>query len=245
MSALINNDIGTQFVLSSVLLASLAGSMHCVQMCGPLVLASAPSPRTVTSYHLGRLLGYILVCAVFGYVGHIIFPKEVQNSLLRLLPFIASLFLGVFFIFLGLRNFSGKSVHLRLPKFIEKFYARTIQNSARNSKKLGGAFLTGSLSVLLPCGWLYSFVAAAIATQSAAKGAILLFVFWSGTLPALLIGPIAFQRLILPFKKFAPRISGVLLIVAGLATIGMRVQPLLHSPIENEEVTHGSDCHQE
>ena len=47
------------------------------------------------------------------------------------------------------------------------------------------ALATGLLTTLLPCGWLYAFVALAAGTASAPLGALVMLTFWIGTLPAI------------------------------------------------------------
>lgn len=66
---------------SAVLTASLMGSLHCVGMCGPLALWAAGADQQTsfgrmlvptTLYHGGRLLTYMLVGFMAGYVGQLV-----------------------------------------------------------------------------------------------------------------------------------------------------------------------------
>jgi sulfite exporter TauE/SafE len=47
------------------------------------------------------------------------------------------------------------------------------------------ALAMGLFSALLPCGWLYAFVAVAVGTGQVFAGVAVLFVFWLGTVPLL------------------------------------------------------------
>jgi sulfite exporter TauE/SafE len=49
----------------------------------------------------------------------------------------------------------------------------------------GAAPAIGLFTALLPCGWLWSFVALAAATKSSTAGALLMLAMWAGSLPAL------------------------------------------------------------
>jgi sulfite exporter TauE/SafE len=44
---------------------------------------------------------------------------------------------------------------------------------------------TGICTALLPCGWLYAFVAMAAGAGRASSGVLLMLVFWTGTVPIL------------------------------------------------------------
>ena len=59
-------------LLSAILIASLAGSLHCVAMCGPLVGLHGGSRtlRLALVHALGRLTTYALLGALAGVVGH-------------------------------------------------------------------------------------------------------------------------------------------------------------------------------
>ena len=64
-------------------------------------------------------------------------------------------------------------------------------------------FLTGFLSIFLPCGWLWTFLSAAATTGSATKGALLMLVFWLGGLPAFSAIELYFKK---SFEKASPRV---------------------------------------
>jgi sulfite exporter TauE/SafE len=118
----------------------------------------------------------------------------------------------------------------------------------------GGPFATGLISALLPCGWLHTFVLGAVATQSPWIGALYLFLFWAGTLPALSLAPLAASRLFQPLAQKAPKISGTFLILLGLATIGIKMDLLksehshchsaVEAPNQDSDHHHHHDLHQ-
>lgn len=84
------------------------------------------------------------------------------------------------------------------------------------------ALVVGSLTALLPCGWLYLFALLAAGTGSAVAGAILMAAFWLGSVPAL-ISLVASTRLLKPsFRRAVPLLASILLIMAGAYTAAGR-----------------------
>lgn len=211
-------DPGT-WVPLAVLTASLAGSGHCVSMCGGLVVASARSPSSWAAYHLGRLAGYLALGAAAGYVGGRALGASSGSDWLALASALA---LGLGFVATGVRVWGGKLPHVAiLPAgALNRLYRRAGGNAA----------LTGALTALLPCGWLHVFVLGAAGTRSAWLGAGFLLLFWLGTVPALTATPWAVDRIFRPIARKAPRLAATLLILSGALTVGAKVAPLMSGP---------------
>jgi len=84
------------------------------------------------------------------------------------------------------------------------------------------AAILGMLTGLLPCGWLWAFVITAGGTASPLTGAVVMFAFWLGTVPAMvgvlgLLGP-ALARL----RARMPMVTAAMLIVLGLGSLALR-----------------------
>lgn len=207
-------DQGWKYIPFAVLVASLTGSAHCVSMCGGLIVAVSRSRMETWMYHLGRLLGYLVVGAFAGGLGE----KLLNSTTEGILSWTAALTVGISLILIGLRTWSGNSPHFfKLPSPALQFL---FKHAGKN------AFLTGSFTALLPCGWLQNFVLAAVATRNASSGALLLFFFWLGTLPALTFTPFLVEKLLRPLGQKLPRLSAVLLISAGFLSIGLKTSPI-------------------
>ena len=73
----------------AVMIASIAGSSHCISMCGPVSILLKNNRGNIHLYNLGRLLSYLLLGFVAGTVG-----KEFLNNNLGL----------------GLNNFHGPHI---------------------------------------------------------------------------------------------------------------------------------------
>lgn len=222
------------FVPIAVLTASFLGSSHCVIMCG--AITSAVNKTTIQSilYQIGRLWSYLFLGFLFGFLGEV-FLKGRVTAYLSL--FSASL-MAILFLLLAFQAWKG-TVHFPLPKLLRRLSVAISKNAAVSQKT--SSFLTGILTVLLPCGWLHGFVLAAAATQSAFKGAALLGIFWLGSVPALWFSPQLFRKVVAPFRHAMPRASGLILMFVAMAVVGYRVYPALSQLRTGEEQKH--HCH--
>lgn len=210
----------TQLVPLAVLVASLAGSLHCASMCGGLVASLAPTPRLAVAYHLGRLVGYSTLGALAG-----LFGDELGGSNHPWLSVISAALLGALLVAAGIKTWRGKSFHLRLPRFLARAQGAVWSRACASNHPGATRFAAGALSAVLPCGWLYTFVLGAAATGSAARGAWFMAFFWMGTLPALSALSAIARRFFAPIRSRAPRVAALLLVLAGLATIAVKVAP--------------------
>ncbi len=210
----------TSLIPLGVLMASLMGSWHCAAMCGGLMGALGPTPAARVSYHFGRLLGYLVLGVLAGGIGQYFFSDLMEGPL----PLLATLFLGLTFLSMGIRSFRspGSSV---FPSGAAHLYSRLFQKITRVSPVFK-SFFGGGLSALLPCGWLYGFVLAAVATESWLRGGLLLFFFWLGTLPALSSVSFFARKFLTPLQARLPHLPGILWMSLGFLTLGVKLLPL-------------------
>ncbi len=211
----------------SVLSASLLGSLHCAGMCGPLVTVYAVASRDPSrsprfqwslhaAYHLGRGVTYAAVGALGGAVGSFVDWAGEAAGLARVAALLSSLLLIVW----------GLSV--LFPRFCIRtpwdgiFGRRLVQLKRR--PPLLRASLLGSLSPLLPCGWFYAFAVTAAGTGSYVVGAMVMTVFWAGTVPALVgMGAVA-THVGQAVRARLPLITGTALIVIGCLGVFSRMR---------------------
>ena len=208
----------------SVLSSSFLGSAHCLGMCGPIVMITNKSPATTFLYHMGRLVSYLLLGLLAGILGQSIlgsFPHSIAALL-------APIMLGVTFIYMGIMLYRHQRFHLPLPKFLNKPFAKAVSGQAQGKgQSVSYAFLIGLFSITLPCGWLYGFVIGGAAAKSVSTSLMIMFMFWLGTIPALLITPIVFQKIVGPVKEKFPTIASVILLIAGIFIIVVGVSRIL------------------
>jgi len=208
----------------SIFGASLLGSLHCAGMCTGLLASLTSGARARASFHVGRGASYTGLGALAGAFGAKLFPGKTglpaPFESVALLLFIAALLV------LGLQSLG--SVHLAWPAPIARrvtaFYAKVVKPG---STGLGVPFFGGLLLPLLPCGWLYAFVLGAASTGSATRGAVSLFAFYLGTIPALEFSASLFQRMLGPVARRVPRLPGLILIAAGVFSLLLKFAPRL------------------
>jgi sulfite exporter TauE/SafE len=222
----------------SVLTASLLGSLHCVGMCGGLVTfysagdGAANAARWVphATYHLTRLLAYLLLGALAGGLGSALDLFGARVGLGDLGVFVAGLTLVFWGVPLLWKRGSaspllvigrGPARRFRLVQWLEGFFV-ALAARVRRRPPTWRAGALGMASALLPCGWLYAFVVLAAGTGSWTAGAGLLAAFWLGTVPALLGLAVGVRRLGAPLRARLPRFSAALVLLVCVFNIMSR-----------------------
>lgn len=210
--------IGTLFAAA---LAGLAGSPHCVGMCGPFAAAASRSTAGGVAWHVGRLSTYALLGAIAGLLGASVpGPTWLVRVLgvILLVAFSARL--------AGL----GPEFHLSGIPGLERALGRATSMGG----PLGGAAL-GALSGLMPCGLLYAALALPIAAADPVIGALSMVAFGAGTVPLLAVLSGAAQRLV-NGSKWTRYGLAVVVLVSGLSAISTRAPapageaPVCHEP---------------
>ena len=216
----------------AIFMASLAGSPHCVAMCGPFLAFAAgqgsSSRWTVTGwYHAGRLATYLTLGALAGALGSGVERIGALAGVSRL----AAILAGTVMVLWGLDTIlalRGVRSRLHAPSAMQRLLGKVTRRIA-GMPVAWRAAVTGLSTALLPCGWLYAFVAAAGATASPAMAALTMFVFWTGTLPVMAAMGLGLQRAAGPLRRSLPVVTAVVVVAIGLLTIAGRMQPSLGS----------------
>lgn len=213
---------------ASLLMAFLAGIMggvHCLGMCGGIVAAMGLQGAGATrfavpaGYNLGRIASYVFAGALAGLIGSAAFLSE------RLLPVQTGLYLlaQIMLILVGL-YLAGLNQSVL---FLEKAGGRLWQHLQPLVGRLfpvdsfARALLAGALWGWLPCGLVYSVLVSALASGSAAQGALLMLAFGLGTLPNLLAMGWAAARLRDVFRQRGVRLMAGLSVAAfGVYGVG-------------------------
>lgn len=204
------------FIPITVFIGGLVGSLHCMSMCGPIVLNFAKKKSWLACYQFGRMLSYTLLGSLFGAFGNQFLGPQAPTWLSSL----SLILIAAFLIFNSLKIFKGQSLHFPMPPLILKTstqFWRWIRISQLPKDLTSG--LAGFVTVFLPCGHLYSFLAGALATGSAIKGAAFMFAFWLGSTPLLSIST-RFFHFIFPDKIFSQqKWAASLLMLAGFTSL--------------------------
>lgn len=183
-----NNFFMDYFLLFT---AGLLSSMHCVGMCGCFVtsysikLRGSNLQRAIShlGYSFGRITTYTFIGAIMGLIGSNLYflgkMAGIQNYLIIAMSIIM-IYFG-----LSLANFVpkiqwlDKSGELFL-KYSQKPFAKIMKN-----KSILSTYPLGLVLGFLPCCLLYTIEIQAMNTGSPIKGALSMFFFGLGTIPAL------------------------------------------------------------
>ncbi|MBV6522853.1 MAG: hypothetical protein MNPFHGCM_03003 [Gemmatimonadaceae bacterium] len=217
-----------------VLGASLLGSVHCAGMCGPFVCYYAVGPgngiRSHAAYNVGRLLSYATLGAVAGVAGSTLDRLGALAGVSR----VAAILSGTAMVAWGLSTVLAQR-GMRIfpapgrgaPGALGAALARL-----RRQPAVVRAGAIGLLTTLLPCGWLYAFVAAAAGTGRVDVAILTMVAFWLGTLPVMVAAGYSVQRLAGPWRARLPMVSAVAVVVIGLLSIAgrLRVEARLSGP---------------
>jgi len=171
--------------LWTALIIGVAGSLHCIGMCGPIAVALPGGAERKWyyaagrfMYNLGRVLTYAALGAVCGLVGKTIFMAGYQESL--------SIALGIL-ILLALILPSKYGKYLTGAKLHEEMSLRlrSVWGRLMSKHSIGSLFIVGILNGFLPCGLVYVALAGAVATGSVLGGISYMTLFGLGTIPVM------------------------------------------------------------
>ncbi|MBL0882335.1 MAG: sulfite exporter TauE/SafE family protein [Chitinophagaceae bacterium] len=206
-------------LLISSLFIGLASSLHCVGMCGPLVMSIpvqhlSENKKTIgiILYQIGRICTYALLGIIVGLVGWRMSAAGFQQVL--------SIVLGVLILLMLSGTFFLHKLHN--DNWMNKKVAQ-LMFWAINRQTLSGMLLMGFANGLLPCGMVYIALTGAMATGTIHGAALFMLFFGIGTLPTLLA--LAFlgvkinwqaRRQMQKAVPYIVAVTGILLIIRGL-----------------------------
>ncbi|HKS54821.1 MAG TPA: sulfite exporter TauE/SafE family protein [Steroidobacteraceae bacterium] len=214
----------TVITASAAFIAGLAGSVHCVAMCGGLAGALGMRTRTcnwqttlrnASLHHAGRLGGYAAAGAAVGWLG--ITLQSLLN--LPLLAVIARLAAAVVLMLIAARILFGWNALAPLERLSARFWraVRPLAGKAASSGSGAGNLLLGLFWGWLPCGLVYSMLLFAALSGNALNGAAVMLMFGLGTLPAMLAATVLASRIPHSLRWSGTRQAvGVLLLMFGI-----------------------------
>ncbi len=189
------------FTLLGGLLLGLASSLHCAGMCGAiassLIFAFSPGDgegervRALMAAHAGRVLMYVAGGAVLGAVGSTIYGAFDHSGAFLAMRWAAAVALG----WIGL-SVAGFAPSLAVVDRIAAPIADRLRFASAASAPGGaGAFASGLVWGLLPCGMVYGALFYAMLAGDAWRGAAVMAGFGIGTLPSVTAVALGLSRL--------------------------------------------------
>ena len=209
----------------SAFVIGLLGSGHCIVMCGGIstMLTTAISNevsdnkyRIVFAYNFGRIFSYSIIGALVAFTSsmaakNIGLPIAALKTVAGIFLILLGLYLGQWLMWLSHVEHIGKKLWRHISPNTKKFIP--IKNTR-------GAFALGALWGWLPCGLVYSTLTWALASANTINGALIMFFFGLGTLPALLsvsLGTISIKSLL--SNTLFRKLAAILVILYGIYTI--------------------------
>lgn len=209
--------------LWTAFILGLAGSWHCLGMCGPIAIALPAYGSqqwgllgSRVLYNSGRTITYTLLGLLFGVIGLSIQLAGLQQAV--------SIILGVLLLLAAFSFWKPESLLLK-SRLLQPMVLRLKKGLGQWLKKRGvsAALITGMLNGLLPCGLVYVAVAGAVTTGSIVNSGLYMMAFGLGTFPLMLVIslfghnlPLNIRRI---FSKVIPAVMAIfaiLLILRGL-----------------------------
>jgi len=233
-------------MLWTALVLGLAGSFHCIGMCGPIAFV-LPVDRSSKSklifqtilYHLGRIISYSLIGLLFGFIGKGLYLAGFQQRL--------SILMGVVMIAIVLipaKIFNKYNFSKPLYQIIGKVKQKLGSYLTKKSNK--ALFLIGFFNGFLPCGLVYMALLGSISTGNILNGALYMLVFGIGTIPlmtgAIFLGNFVNLSIRNKIQKAIPVfvvIIGLLFILRGL---GLGIPYISPSDAKLQISNNPADC---
>lgn len=206
------------------LIGLFAAMSTCIAVVGGLLLAVAEKygelhPEFTGAqkfkphiyFNMGRIIGYTAFGAAVGSLGSVLTLSPRANGYLIVLVSLVMLMLGfqLLHLFPWMRRFSPK-----MPKFISH---KIHDLSGKDNKS--APFALGALTFFLPCGFTQALQLYVLASGDWRVGALTMFVFSLGTLPALLSLSAISSFAKGAFQRHFLRFAGVLVVLLAIFNI--------------------------
>jgi uncharacterized protein len=233
-------DLGLMFSLG------LVSSLHCMQMCGPIVLSYSVALESLTNgpsrigkatalgnhlaYNGGRLFTYLMLGALAGFVGRSIELLGRFAGLMQPLAIAAGLLMiGVGIFLLGIIP-ARLQTFLRIPSSFIRRIGKLLSSPGASNR-----FALGLALGFLPCGLIYAALMKAMATGSPLGGAASMLAFGVGTTGALLAVGLFSSRLRMQMNRWGTQLAAAGFMLMGAVLIwrgtmaGMLMEHHLHA----------------
>lgn len=193
-------------------LIGLAGSLHCIGMCNPLVMAVSGSGKKAVyrnlAYNVGRIVTYSLLGAVVSFLGMGLSIAGMQHGI--------SIIAGIAILVIAIAN-----IRVKTPSFISQKIVRLV--SSIRSKFHLSPVIMGMVNGLIPCGMTLVALGYCITLEWPFDGFMAMVFFGLGTMPAMFGISSILKKVIVKLKVSYQGIQTTLLILSGVILIGRGV----------------------
>lgn len=202
------------------------GSIHCIGMCGPLVMTFAVDHKATqlgnfirnVVYHSGRITSYALLGLLFGSIGSFFQIVDFQK--------VISISLGVMMIIAFLFSIDVESHLQKIPliKTVTKKVNIIIYSVISGPKRVS-PYLLGMLNGILPCGLVYLALGGALASNNLKSAMAFMIFFGLGNAPILIALATGIKMFSFTKKLSVKRVFSFAMLFLGIIMIfrGMNV----------------------
>ncbi len=220
----------------SVMLAfGFISSLHCVQMCGPIVLTYSVAANTAEgrraflglhlAYNTGRTVTYMFLGAIagaaggaMGWVGHLAGIENVAAIVAGVAMILTGLVLAGFTP--GLSGWRGFALPSRMLRPVGKLIG---------APGVRAKFTLGLVMGFLPCGLIYAALMKAIGTATLAGGALTMMAFGLGTSVALVAVGLGSSAATKRVARWGTTVSAAAVLVMGVVLVARgALMPAVH-----------------
>lgn len=218
----VTENMNFWFVL---LIGLVAGSSSCIAVTGGVLLSVAakynqnvvaPTAWKKFKPHLffnaGRIISYTVLGGVLGLIGSAFTISPAITGAVSLIASIFMILMGLNI--LHLFPWLGKLMP-KPPKFLSN---KILDLEGKSGKWI--PFAIGALTFFLPCGFTQSFQIYVLSKGNWMQGALTMFLFALGTLPALLSLSAVSSFAKGAFQRYFLKFSGVMVLIIGLSNVG-------------------------
>ena len=198
----------------------LAGTLHCIGMCSPLVMTVSGSGRNAffrnLTYKSGRLITYGVLGSIFAFAGQALHFTGFQQGI--------SIAFAVALIAVALTN-----IPIALPSFLRAPVARfTITLKELFARMVGtrsafGVLALGMINGLLPCGMTLVALAFCVTLSSPTDGLLAMLAVGAGTLPGTVGFAAAAKSVLSNLRIGFSRMKAALMITCAIILIGRAI----------------------
>lgn len=210
-------------------LGGLAGSLHCVGMCGafPLALGGVSSGRwrRQALYNLGRVNTLVFIGAASGAAGAALVATGPVVLAERLLAVVA----GSLMVLVGLEMLLPFTFLTRFGAALAHVTVGRMLASVVRSRSAAAPLALGVFNAFLPCQLIYAFAAQSAGTASVAAGMTTMLAFGLGTVPAMLAVGVVPGLVHPALRARLARVVAVLVVLFGAFTVLRGLELLPHA----------------
>ena len=207
----------------AAVLFGLAGSTHCIGMCGGIAGSVALSsggkagqPVFLLAFNLGRLLSYALAGLLVGQLGHLLSEGQSLGLVLRTFAATVMIVMGLYIA----QWWQGAAYLERVGQLLWR-HIQPWTGKLLPADRLWKCLLLGGLWGWLPCGLVYTtLIWSGTAASSPWHSGFLMLLFGLGTLPAMMTTSLlASQLRQLLQRRGVRQAAGGLVILFGVFTL--------------------------